>query len=188
MTASFVYHGVHRERGVVLFVALIMLIVLTLSALATANSAVMQQKMVAATRNRQLAQQSAESAISEARTQIAYISATSGSMQVCSHLKCFARPSDAPDNPAELMRTDYARAAMNSFYAELTTLSGEDRSARATEAPSFVVEDLGVSTVVDPFGGSGGGTPLRRFRVTGVGFGGAPGYSVTLEALYDLSP
>lgn len=53
----------HRQRGAVLLVALIFLILLTLLAIGASSGSLLQQRMVAATRNAQLAQMSADTAL-----------------------------------------------------------------------------------------------------------------------------
>jgi len=60
----------HHERGAVLAVSLIMLLVVTLIAVSSMQGTVMEEKMAGNTRDRNLAFQTAESALREAETYV----------------------------------------------------------------------------------------------------------------------
>lgn len=176
-----------RQRGAVLFVSLIILLVLSLFAITTANTAIVEQKMAGATRNMQLARLAADSALNEAKVSISQTAAAYGAAAVCTHLRCFVRTPGLPYDAAELMRTEQAKTAMNSFRLDLTMLEGVDESARLAASPGYVIEDLGAP------GGSTNPLPSvdagssRLFRITALGFGGRRDYERAIESIYPVA-
>lgn len=60
----------HRERGAVLVVSLIMLLIVTMIAVSSMQGTVMEEKMAGNSRDRNLAFQTAESAVREAETYV----------------------------------------------------------------------------------------------------------------------
>lgn len=60
----------HRQRGAVLVVSLIMLLIVTLIAVSSMQGTIMEEKMAGNTRDRNLAFQTAESALREAETYV----------------------------------------------------------------------------------------------------------------------
>lgn len=176
-----------RQRGAVLFVSLIILLVLSLFAITTANTALMEQKMAGATRNMQLARLAADSALNDAKVRIAQLAASYGALSVCAHLRCFVRTSDSPYDAAALMQTEQAKAAMNSFRLDLTTLEGADESARLAASPGYVIEDLGVPAgSTNPLPSAEAGSN-RLFRITALGFGGRRDYEHAIESVYTVA-
>ncbi len=176
-----------RQRGAVLFVSLVILVVLSLFAITTANTALMEQKMAGATRNKQLATVAADSALSDAKVRISAAAAVYGAAEVCSHLRCFVRSADLPYDAAQLMRTEQVRAATTPFRLDLTQLHGIDQSARLAAVPGYVIEDLGVAGQL-----TGSLVPAREgsnrlFRITAIGFGGQLDYSRAIESIYAVA-
>ena len=173
-----------RQRGAVLFVSLIILLVLSLFAISTTKTALMEQKMAGATRNMQLARLAADSAFNDAKVKIAQVAAAYGAAAVCAHLRCFVRTSDSPYDATELMRTEQAKAAMNSFRMDLTTLEGADESARLAASPGYIIEDLGVvAGSTNPLPSADAGSHWL-FRITALGFGGRRDYEHAIESVY----
>ena len=100
MTArSIMLRGASAQRGAVLFVSLVILLVLSLLAMMTANSSIMENKMVGSARNMQLARMAADSALGDAKTKISQVAAAYGAAQVCVHLTCIVRDAAAPVEP-----------------------------------------------------------------------------------------
>lgn len=177
-----------HQRGAVLFVSLVVLIMLSLFAITTANTSLMEQKMAGATRNMQLATIAADSALNDAKIKISAAAATYGAENVCSHLRCFVRLADAPDAPVDLMQTDQARAATNPFRLDLTQLQGIDQSAQLAASPGYVIEDLGMSPLSTQPTSSEGQRSNRVFRITAIGFGGQVDYDRAVESTYVVGP
>ncbi|MFT3789859.1 MAG: PilX N-terminal domain-containing pilus assembly protein [Rudaea sp.] len=164
-----------RQRGTVLFVSTIILLVLSLLAVAMAKTAVVESRMVGAARNAQLAQLAADSAMNEARANIARLAAQDGAQGVCASLRCTVRDAAAPVDPAAFMRTPAALAAANPFRLDLTKLAGAEATAQLAASPVYVVEDLGVAASM----------PDRRlFRITAKGVGATEDFSRVVESVY----
>src|SRR5690242_20778560 len=77
------FSGRARERGVILLLALIFLVLLTLLAMGASSGSLLQQRMVAATRSAQLADLSADTALRGAEWKIWGISSVIGGTLVC---------------------------------------------------------------------------------------------------------
>lgn len=176
-----------RQAGVVLFVSLVILLMLSLFALAAANNAVTEQKMAGAARNQQLALLSADSAMSEAKARISAAAATYGVAEVCSHLRCLIRASGSPQEAADLMRTEPAQAAINPFRLDLTKLEGADGSARLAASPGYVIEDLGAPEVSTDGAHPIGAAANRLFRITALGYGGRREYEHAIESIHPVA-
>lgn len=167
------------QRGAVLFVSTIILLVLSLLAVAMAKSAMFEQRMVGAARNAQLAQLAADSAMNEARAKIARIAAQAGAKAVCASLRCATRDAGAPVDPVAYMRTPVAQAAANPFRVDLARLADADATAQLAAAPVYVVEDLGSV----PMSAASASAPRRLFRITAKGFGASEDFSRVVESV-----
>lgn len=176
-----------RQRGAVLFVSLIILLALSLVAISTANTALLEQKMTSATRNMQLARLAADSALNEAKVRVSEMAGVYGAAAVCAHLRCFIRAPGAPYAAEELMQTEPAQAAMNPFRLDLTQLQGPDASARLAASPAYLIEDLGATTESAGSPPSGEADSSRRFRITAIGYGGRRDYQRVIESVYSVA-
>ncbi|WP_343786408.1 hypothetical protein [Dokdonella soli] len=170
-----------------LFVSLVILLMLSLFAITVADTAITQRKRADDARNRQLARLAADSALSEAKARISAAATAYGVAQVCVHLRCFVRAPGAPYDAAELMQTEQAKAAMNSFRLDLTKLDGADASARLAALPTYVIEDLGAPGASVGRSPSGSADPGRLFRITARGTGGRDEYVQVIEATYSVA-
>ncbi|GMV29409.1 MAG: hypothetical protein AMXMBFR59_15340 [Rhodanobacteraceae bacterium] len=189
-----------RQRGAVLFVALMFLILLTLLGIASSGSALLQERMTGGVRNRQLAMFGSESALrfGEAMVYNAPVTATyaQGGMAFPSCVGGAARQPCAWDQagvamyntarePVRLFRTsrDWVTGGSMEYTPLLSGLSGAVETASISAQPRLLFEDLGLDT--GGFGGAGrmggaiaqeGGTseaPSRRvYRVTARSQGG----------------
>ncbi len=197
-----VYRGVQaRQRGAVLFVALVFLILLTLLGLAASGNSILQERMTGGVRNRQLALMGSESAARGGETQVftaparanlstggmVFPSCSGGAPQPCAWDQLSARYS-GPRAPATLFRTsrDWS-ASVNSagttYTPVLSGLTGAAETASIAVQPVMMYEDLGLDSggFANPgrMGGSneqeGGGTTnaqRRIYRVTARSQGG----------------
>ena len=137
------------QAGVVLFITMIILLVLSLLGAMTAHSAIAEYRMAGSERDRQLARIATESALGEARSKIAQEAAAFGAEQVCAHLTCMARDAAAPVDALAFMQNAAAKTAANAFHVDLANLSGADASARLAANASYVIEDLGLDPTLD---------------------------------------
>jgi type IV pilus assembly protein PilX len=143
---------VRRQRGAVLFVALVFLILLTLLALTASGTSILQEKMTGGMRNRQLGLMGAESALrgGEAFFTNANFSGQnplppcdSTSARICAY-----RPQNGIlRSEVQTYRSSKASVAAlggaPAYTHVLTGLSGDIETASLAVQPEFIVEDLG---------------------------------------------
>lgn len=189
-----------RQRGAVLFVALMFLILLTLLGLASSGSALLQERMTGGVRNRQLAMFGAESAarLGEAEVFSAPSNASYGkggmvfptcvgsaSRQPCAWDQAGAAIHTGTRAPVQTFRTSksWVTAGSMQYTPVLSGLTGVTETASIAVQPQLLFEDLGLDngSFVNPgrMGGAiyqEGGTsdaPSRRiYRVTARSQGG----------------
>ena len=176
-----------RERGAVLLVALIFLILLTLLAIGASSGSLLQQRMVAATRSAQLASLSADTALRGAEWRIWNTSTVVGGSLLCDAGAINATTGCVKYNPESTLydatgavtrfRTgNNAWLSMGIAYTGLPGASNDftnvpipndyTASANVVENPRYIIEDMGL--VKPP--GSG---PQHESGVTGPNNGGA---------------
>lgn len=183
----------HRQRGVVLVVALIFLLLLTILALSASGRSLLQERMVGGLRNAQLADFSAESALRGAEWRL-----WSTSSVVGGHLNCLSGsisaddgcviydPAGAPYQPngsVTEFRTSRAWLTGKGLtYKGPTSLSGGyTDSGLGTAAlaynPQYIIEDMGreipagngpqhESGTTGPDNGGDGQVNTHIFRIT----------------------
>lgn len=198
-----IHHGVpERQRGAVLFVALIFLILLTLLGLAASGNSILQERMTGGVRNRQLALMGSESAARGGEVQVftapsranlstggmVFPSCSGGAPQPCAWDQLSARYS-GPRAPSNMFRTvrewsTTVNSAGTTYTPALSGLTGYAETASIAVQPVMMYEDLGLDSggfANHPgrMGGSneqeGGGTTnaqRRIYRVTARSQGG----------------
>lgn len=167
------------SRGIVLFVALVVLLTLSLLGMALASSAILENRMSAGMRNLQLSRMATDSAIAEARERISAAAATSGADQVCANMPCALRSASTPLDAAGFMQVT-PRSAFIAFHRDLAALDASDRSARLQANAVYVVEDLGSDSAATE---SPQSRPVRWFRITASAEGGAAGFPQVAEQI-----
>ena len=177
------YCAFSHQRGTVLLVSTIILLVLSLLAVVMAKSAIFETRMAGAARNAQLAQLAADSAMNEARAKIARIARRDGAKAVCAALRCMQRAADAPGDPVAFMRIPAVRAAANPFRMDMTRQAGGDATAQLAASPVYVVEDLGLA----PLPPGSHDAPRRLFRLTASGTGGSADFTRAVESVYAVA-
>lgn len=162
------------QRGVVLLVALIFLILITLLALSSSGSSLLQEKMVGATRNHQLAEMAANSALRDAESRLYIVSAAAASASAPASMdfpnavrncgkglaydKCRLYSKVSPATNFQTFKSDptldLGSAAVQQYSwafqdggTDLTTGQG---NANLAAQPRFIVEDLGEVTPGGP--------------------------------------
>lgn len=174
------------QRGAVLFVALVILLILSLLAIVTVNTSLMETKMAGGMRNMQLAQFAADSALNEAKVEISKAATAYGVAQVCAHLACAVRLANAPADAADFMQTAQARAAMIVFRIDFNALKGVDESAHLAASPAYVIEDLGNSQRVPGSSATTAAPRNHSFRITARGVGGTNNFVQVMESVYAI--
>ncbi|HKZ11171.1 MAG TPA: pilus assembly protein [Rhodanobacteraceae bacterium] len=177
-----------RERGAVLLVALIFLILLTLLAIGASSGSLLQQRMVAATRSAQLASLSADTALRGAEWRIWNTSSVVGGTLQCDVTAINATSGCVKYDPeSPLYATGGAVAqfrtgnnawlstgiaytglpgASNDFTNVPIPSNGYTASANVADNPRYIIEDMGLVTP------PGAGTQ-HESGVTGPNSGGA---------------
>ena len=177
-----------RQRGAVLLVALIFLILLTLLAIGASSGSLLQQRMVAATRSAQLASLSADTALRGAEWRIWNTSSVVGGALQCDTTAINATTGCVKYDPeSPLYATGGAVAqfrtgnnawlstgiaytglpgASNDFTNVPIPSNGYTASANVAENPRYIIEDMGL---VKPPGAG----PQHESGVTGPNNGGA---------------
>ncbi len=141
--------GARRAQGAALMVALVFMLLLASMALGAMRTALLQEKMVGAVRNQQLAAMGAESALRAAEFNL-WSASTRGQPVVCGQQGlggCYGYVAGQPNVTVRAF-TDatgwFAAGATTYSNVDMTALG--DPSARLAENPVFLVEDLGVET------------------------------------------
>ena len=177
-----------HQRGAVLLVALIFLILLTLLAIGASSGSLLQQRMVAATRSAQLASLSADTALRGAEWRIWNTSSVIGGALQCDTTAINATTGCVKYDPeSPLYATGGAVAqfrtgnnawlstgiaytglpgASNDFTNVPIPSNGYTASANVAENPRYIIEDMGL---VKPPGAG----PQHESGVTGPNNGGA---------------
>jgi type IV pilus assembly protein PilX len=200
-----------RERGVVLFVALVFLILLTLLAIGASSGSLLQQRMVAATRSAQLATMSGDSALRGAEWRIWSTSSAIGGNLVCD--------SSAINTSTGCVKYD----ATSTLYAAGGTVTqfrtGDNKwlslagpvtykgpggtgytagleTATLAEDPQYIIEDMGLvkppgsgpqheSGVTGPNNGGAGHLNIHIFRITARAAGGNKNTVRVVQSTFD---
>ena len=131
------FADVSRQRGAVLFVALIFLVLMTMIAVVASNSAIMQERMTGGMRNSQLAQMGADSAVRGMEFQV--WSATSRLV----NLVCDSDGGTDPNFPC------YQRAAPTSVTNDDLTLDDRVRVFRFAKGDVPVTGDGATDAPID---------------------------------------
>ena len=139
----------HRAQGATLMVALVFMLLLASMALGAMRTALLQEKMVGAVRNQQLAAMGAESALRAAEFDL-WSASTRGRPVVCGGQGlggCYGYATGQPNATVRAFTNAsgwFAAGATTYGNVDMTALG--DPSARLARNPVFLVEDLGVET------------------------------------------
>lgn len=166
------YTTAHRQRGVVLFVALIMLMVMTLIGVTGMQNSSMEEKMVHNVRDSDLSFQAAEAALREAETslQVAVLKEFDGSNTG------LYQPATRGNPPLWEVSSTWTATGSQSYTGSLAYLSAR---------PQYIIEEL--PPVPDPKGSVAADEPLpetRVYRVTARGVGGTDKAITILQAAF----
>jgi type IV pilus assembly protein PilX len=203
-----------RERGAVLFVALIFLILLTLLALTAMGSSILQEKMTGGMRNRQLSLMGAESGLRGGESYLWNLNFSSvggqplppcvtGNTNPCVYR---TRRNGTLDQNVQAFRTAKTWQFQNaagatvalplagslSYTLPLTGLTGTAETASLSAAPYLAIEDLGADV---PAGAgvqaglidperAGGAGTAWLYRITSRSQGGSAAVLRTAESVF----
>lgn len=148
--------GMQAQRGAVLFVALVFLLLLTLLGIAASSTSILQEKMTGSMRNRQLGLMGAESALRGGESTIwnlAYQSNGTLAMPPCignsTGVLCVYKILDGKlDSKVQAFRTSKVAVPPGSdgamaYTGAVSGLGGLNETASINSQPRFMIEDLG---------------------------------------------
>jgi type IV pilus assembly protein PilX len=200
-----------RERGAVLFVALVFLILLTLLAIGASSGSLLQQRMVAATRSAQLATMSADSALRGAEWRIWSTSSQIGGNLVCDSSAINASTGCVKyDATSALYATGGTVAQFRTGDNKWLSLTGPITyqgaggsgftsgldTANLAENPQYIIEDMGPvkppgsgpqheSGVTGPNNGGAGNINIHIYRITARATGGNKNTVRVVQSTFD---
>ena len=195
------------QRGAVLFIALIMLVLITLLALAASSSSVLQEKMVGGLRNQQLSAMGADSALRGTESWLWNLNFTAAAGQPLppcigsSSGTCVHRPANDGTLKSMVQSFRTSKSWVNppagapGYVHTLTGLSGSLATASLARQPEVMIEDMGPN--VPPGSGSQTGaidSELRSqagknnfYRITARSQGGSRASTRVLESIFSSS-
>ncbi len=190
-----------RQRGAVLLVALIFVILVALLALTAMGTSVLQERMTGGVRNAQLAMMGAESALRGGEswlTDLSFDAAAGQDLPPCvaaSVGTCVRRPDQGGLLGADAQQFRSSRAwqaapaGSVAYPYTLTGLLNDAETASLATPPVFMVEDLGADTppsigrqwgVIDPENIRA----YRFYRITARSQGGSAASQRTVESVF----
>lgn len=151
-------HGMRRQRGAVLFLAMIFLVLLAVLAVTASSTSIMQERMTGGMRNQQLGLMGAETTLRGGEDLLWNISFNNGAQPLppcvgSDGSDCVFKP--MPNGrlhpTVQRFRTsrdwiDPATDGARPYPGTLTGLSGSAESASLATAPRMIIEYLGVKT------------------------------------------
>lgn len=202
-----------RQRGAVLFVALVFLVLLTLLGIMASGTSIMQERMTGSVRNNQLGMMGAESGVRAGESKIwnlAYNAANSTPLPPC--VTYSSGDSNGTDcrytvtngkisTVAQAFRTsasglDVATDGAQASPDNLAGLAGDDETAKLASNPRLIIEDLGPD--VPPGAGRRGGSNQQErngvdagshefFRITARSQGGSDAVLRAAESVFSAT-
>ncbi len=206
-TSSAKGHAPTRQRGAVLFIALVMLVLITLLALAASSTSILQEKMVGGMRNQQLSAMGADSGLRGAESwlwNLDFSAATGQPLPPCigsSTGTCVQRPRLDGTLKTDVQTFRTARqwvappTGAFTYSNSLTGLTGNLETASLAQQPAVMIEDMGAN--VPPGSGNQAGaidSELRSqagksnfYRITSRSQGGNSASIRVLESVFSSS-
>ncbi|HZP65244.1 MAG TPA: PilX N-terminal domain-containing pilus assembly protein [Rudaea sp.] len=203
-----------NQRGAVLFVALIFLVLLTLLGLTASGTSILQERMTGGLHNGQLAMMGAETALRGVEWDI-----WNKSNQTPNKLHCGGQGLDDPCYQASNVGQSSGYAIINPGVTQfrnsvsnpgtlgkayqtktLTSMSGAESTASLSSQPKYIIEDLGVVLPPGaPTNGMGGrrdalqnfysgNQTLHSYRNTARSLGGDTGSTRAVESYFIALP
>ena len=203
-----------RQKGAVLLVALIFLILLTLLAIGASSGSLLQQRMVAATRSAQLAQMSADTALRGAEWKIWSTTTAVGGYLVCDASDINATTGCVKYDPGSTLyaaggTVTQFRTGNNAWLSTGIEYKGTDDSGFTSASnqpdtaspnvaanPRYIIEDMGLvkppgagpqheSGVTGPKSGGAGNINIHIYRITARATGGNQNVVRVAQSTFD---
>lgn len=169
-------HGRARQRGMILIISMILLLVMTILALTVAQSARMQEGMAGNFRDSDLSLQAAEAALRDAEN---YLWKQTSQPITCGAAPCIVYQLDSFNN-VDLRVQDEAWWNTN---GKEYGVAGAQEVADVRSDPRYVIEELGFARFSLTVGK---GVPAGRtfYRNTAHGFGGTKAAQAVVEGTF----
>ncbi len=180
-----------QQRGVVLAVGLILLLVMTLVMLVAMSGSILQERMAGAMRNESMADVGADSALRDGELWVwNRIVAAGGQLTVSDS----GFPLKPDSTRAKAFRGGYAWVADGNSYGSAGSGVSFPNSDyyKMAQTPAYIVEGLGQvdsTDAVESHGGSGNtlNESLHYYRITGRSTGGNDGVVRAAESTFSIS-
>lgn len=140
------WHGPRRQRGVVLVVALIFLLLITILAIAASGTSLMQLRLAGGLRSSQMADFGAESALRGAEWRLWTASNVDPMACTTTGTVCYKYDPKALNDNVEAFRNSpgWVDAGSTVYSAKTMTTESADKTFKLTKDPVYIIEDLGV--------------------------------------------
>ncbi len=134
------------QRGAVLIVALIFLLLITILAMSASGSSLLQLKLVGGLRNSQMADFGAESAARGAEWRLWTASIASPLACTTNGTACYIYDPATPNAKVDAFRNSpgWVTDGSTVYSAGTMTTASADKTYQLTQDPVFIIEDLGV--------------------------------------------
>lgn len=193
-----------HQRGAVLFIALILMVLITLLALTATSSSILQEKMTGGMRNSQLSMMGAESAVRGTEAwlwNLSFSAADGQPLPPCiggSTGTCVYRVKADGTLPSNVQAFRSSKAWVTApggapaYSQVLTGLTGDSETASLASQPEVLVEDLGKNMppgaggqagVIDSERGTGPGN-YSFYRITARSQGGSAATQRVVESVF----
>ncbi len=186
---------IQQNRGAVLVVSLVILLVVSIIGISTIQTATLEERMVASARDRDLAFQAAEAALTAAEARIEAFTGIDG-FQITSCADGLCPKLSYDDTQEPWNNNSFCSGGAQSIWScsASTTVDvdgGDDNMASGFNAlPRYYIElfsqyvPLGDDINVTNIGDTVFNTEVTVFRVTAIGYGGSDKSQVVLQSTY----
>jgi type IV pilus assembly protein PilX len=136
------------QRGAVLIVALIFLLLITILAMSSSGTSLMQLRLVGGLRSSQMADFGAESAARGAEWRLWTASINTPLACTSNGPTCFIYDAAAPNTVVDTFRNSpgWVTGGGTTYSAGAMTTASSDKTFKLTQNPLYMIEDLGIET------------------------------------------
>jgi len=176
-----------QQRGAVLVISMIMLLLLTILGVTSMRSTNLEERMAGNTRDRHLAFEAAEAALTEAEDFLETV-ATTGDFDLDGSDGLYNDDSSLTDIETYVGWTSAASAANG--YANATNIGSSEGLATAPKYVIQFISSFGTAvdrSNLDNYGQGAGGGKTGLFRITARGTGGSNNSVVFLQTVYSVN-
>ncbi|MDZ7925607.1 MAG: pilus assembly protein [Marinagarivorans sp.] len=168
---------VKNQKGFVLIFSLVILLIITTIGTSLIQTGTIEEKMAAATRNKDIAFQAAEAALAAAEAQLALATPNDADFKAdCTKGLCI---------PAQTGLANWERAIA---WTNATTFTSANIITTVAKQPQYIIEHLksvgGNNIMMTNYGENVTENPLKYYRITARGYGATEDARVLLQTTY----